>query len=188
MDCASATIGPVTTNIVNQKCPKCNGAMLVLRLKKGEVKHLRSFQCKDCGHQLTNANVSIRARLLTDQTIKAIRWSTDDYQLLAQQYGCSRELIRQIRNGEIYRDLLPEGFRSPPKASDPTCYQCIFYVPAKPEQIEVEGQCEHCYLGIPEFETEGVRAAWDCSALVSKQQPPHSGPTATEPISDPLLS
>jgi hypothetical protein len=95
-----------------------------------------------------------------------IRRSDENYDVLAAQYGCSRELIRQIRNGQIYRDLLPEWFRAPAKAGDPTCEQCEFYVKAKQEQLD-----ESCSLDIPEFETQGVRAAWDCSAFADHQQP-----------------
>jgi hypothetical protein len=128
-----------------------------------------------------------RVRLIDDAAVIAIRQSTDDYQSLADQHGCSAELIRQIRTGKIYADLLPDWFRAPAKAGDPTCRQCQFYVEAKPEQIEVDAQDESCSLGIPEFEAQGVRAIRDCSAVAIDQQPPHRAAAAPKPISDDLL-
>jgi hypothetical protein len=115
---------------------------------------LRRFQCKACGHRLTDnsSGKMTRVRLIDDAAVIAIRQSTDDYQSLADQHGCSAELIRQIRTGKIYADLLPDWFRSPPKAGDPHCEQCRFCV-------------DGCTMGFPEFEIEGPGFARDCSAF-----------------------
>jgi hypothetical protein len=61
-------------------------------------------------------------------------------------------LIRQIRNGSIYKDLLPEWFRSPPTAGDSTCQQCKFW-------------SDGCSMGFPDVEIEGPRFARDCSVF-----------------------
>ena len=150
--------------------------MAVRRSRLRSERRWRRFKCKACGHRLSTSEGAVRRkRKISTEAVLAIRASNDGYQALADQHGCSRELIRQIRNGRIYRDLLPEWFREPAKAGDPTCEQCEFYVGAKQEQLEEEGQAASCSLGIPEFETEGVRAAWDCSAFAGHQQPANGG-------------
>lgn len=173
---------------VSQECLECGGATIVIQSRVMGYGRYRRFQCKNCQHRFNITYGKQKAeRLIDNAAVMAIRQSTDGHQLLADQHGCSRELIRQIRNGSIYKDLLPEWFRSPPKAGDLTCRQCQFYVKAKLEQIEVEAQKESCSLGIPEFETEGVRAIRDCSAVAVNQQPSRSGPAAPEAIGYGLL-
>ena len=175
------------------ECPQCGGKMVVKRSRVGAGgRRLRRFHCKACGHRRTGGyGNAIRARRFDDATVILIRQlpaTPTERRFLAEQYNCSPELIRQIQTGKIYTDLLPEWFRAPARASDPTCKQCKFYLEAKPEQVEVDAQEHSCALGIPEFETQGVRAIRDCSAVAIDQQPAHSGPAATEPISDALLS
>ena len=174
------------------ECPQCGGVMIVHRSRMGANGRLRRFQCKACGHRLTDSGNGkmTRVRLIDDAAVIAIRQlpiTPAEQKFLAEQYNCSAELIRQIQTGKIYTDLLPEWFRAPAKAGDPTCRQCQFYVEAKPEQIEIDAQEQSCSLGIPEFETQGVRAIRDCSAVAINQQPPHSATAAAEPISDALL-
>ena len=189
MESAPAAPGPLASGAVKQKCQKCGGATIVYQSRATKYGRYRRFHCKKCPYRFSITDPEPDAkRLIDDAAVMAIRQSTDGYQELSNQYGCSRELIRQIRNGKIYRDLLPEWFRAPARASDPTCKQCKFYLEAKPEQVEVDAQEQSCSLGIPEFETQGVRAIRDCSAVAIDQQPAHRGPAATEPISDALLS
>lgn len=148
--------------------------MVVLRSRLRSERRWRRFECKACGHRLSTSEGGVRRkRKITTEAVMEIRASSDNYQDLAAQHGCSRELIRQIRDGKIYRDLLPEWFRAPAKAGDPTCEQCEFYVGAKQERLDEEGQGASCSLDIPEFETEGVRAAWDCSAFAGRSLPSH---------------
>lgn len=171
------------------ECPKCGGGMVVYQSRATKYGRYRRFHCKECQHRFSVTDPEPGAkRLIDNAAVLAIRQSTDNHQELANQYGCSRELIRQIRNGKIYRDLLPKWFRAPAKDGDPTCRQCQFYVEAKPEQVEVDAQEQSCSLGIPEFETQGVRAIRDCSAVAIHQQPADGGPAAAEPISNALLS
>ena len=148
--------------------------MFVLQSRIRSGRRLRRFQCRACSHRLTTSEGRpCRKRKIDSAAVMEIRRSDENYQVLAAQHGCSRELIRQIRDGSIYKDLLPKWFRSPPKAGDPTCEQCEFYVKAKQERMDEERQNEFCSLDIPEFEIQGVRAAWDCSAFAGHQQPPH---------------
>lgn len=189
MDRATAMPIQLADCAVKQECPQCSASTLIVQSRETSTGRYRRFKCKNCQHCFNVAGSGAkRARHLGDAAVMAIRQSTDSLESLAAQHGCSRELIRQIRSGLIYKDLLPEWFRAPARASDPTCKQCKFYVEAKPEQIKVDAQDHKCDLGIPEFETQGLRAIRDCSAVAIDQQPPHSGPAAPEPISDALLS
>ena len=174
MDCAAATSSPLAGSGL-MECPQCGGVMIVHRSRMGANGRLRRFQCKACGHRLTGGyGNAIRARRFDDATVISIRQlpaTPAEQRFLAEQYSCSAELIRQIQSGKIYTDLLPAWFVAPAKAGDPTCRQCQFYVEAKPEQIEIDAQEQSCSLGIPEFETQGVRAIRDCSAVAINQQP-----------------
>jgi hypothetical protein len=153
---------------------ECGGATIVVQSRATGYGRYRRFECKDCRHRFNITYGEPRVeRLIDDATVMAIRQSTDGHQSLADQHGCSRELIRQIRSGLIYKDLLPYWFRSPPKAGDPNCQQCKFW-------------SDGCSMGFPDAEIEGPRFARDCSVF-DHQHPPHSAAAALEPISDGLL-
>jgi transcription elongation factor Elf1 len=170
-------------SLMKQQCPKCGNVMATIRSRIVAAKRYRRFECRSCGHRISlggdNADQQIDrysrdprpTRRFDAATIQTICESKDINRVVAKQHGCSETMIQDIRNGKFYRDLLPEGFRAPPGAGDPSCEQCQFYAEAKPEQIEVEAQKKSCSLGIPEFETEGVRAIRDCSAFADRQQP-----------------
>ena len=174
MDCPAAVLGPFAGGAVKQECLECGAATIVVQSRATRYGRYRRFECKKCQNRFNIIHGEPNAkRLIDDATVMAIRQSADGHQSLADQHGCSRELIRQIRSGLIYKDLLPEWFRAPARAGDPTCEQCEFYVKAKQERMDEERQSESCSLDIPEFEIQGVRAAWDCSAFAGHQQPPH---------------
>lgn len=155
-------------------CLRCDGATFVIQSRPTKYGRYRRFECKECQHRFNISYGGSKAdRLIDDAAVMAIRQSTDGYQLLADQYGCSRELIRQIRIGLIYKDLLPEWFRSPPTAGDPTCRQCKFW-------------SDGCSMGFPDVEIEGPRFARDCSVF-EVEHPAHSAAAAPQPISDGLL-
>jgi hypothetical protein len=157
-----------------QRCVECDSATIVIQSRPTKYGRYRRFQCKECQHRFNVSYGGSKAeRLIDDAAVMAIRQSTDSYQLLADHYGCSRELIRQIRSGLIYKDLLPNWFRSPPTAGDPTCQQCIHW-------------SDGCSMGFPDVEIEGPRFARDCSVF-DLEQPAHSAAAAPQPISDGLL-
>jgi hypothetical protein len=158
-----------------QHCLKCDGATFVIQSRPTKYGRYRRFQCKECQHRFNIYYGGSKAeRLIDNAAVMVIRQSTDSYQLLADQYGCSRELIRQIRSGLIYKDLLPHWFRSPAVAGDPTCQQCIHWI-------------DGCSMGFPDVEIEGPRFARDCSVF-EVQHPTHRAAAAPQPISDNLLS
>ena len=152
MDCAAAVPRSFADRAVMQ-CLECGGTTIVIQSRATKYGRYRRFECKECQHRFNITYGEPKAqRLIDDATVMAIRQSTDGYQSLADQHGCSRELIRQIRNGSIYKDLLPEWFRSPPKAGDANCEQCRFW-------------SDGCSMGFPDAEIEGPRFARDCSVF-----------------------
>jgi hypothetical protein len=90
-------------------------------------------------------------RKLNAEQVAAVIASTESHRALGQIYGVSGECIRQIRQGIIYRDLLPEGYRPPPRRGDPSCERCKLW----------EG--ESCSMGFPDPIEEGPGFARDCS-------------------------
>ena len=157
-----------------QHCLECDGATFVIQSRPTKYGRYRRFECKECQHRFNVSYGGSKAdRLIDDAAVMAIRQSTDSYQLLADQYGCSRELIRQIRSGVIYKDLLPYWFRSPATAGDPTCQQCKFW-------------SDGCSMGFPDVEIEGPRFARDCSVF-EVEHIAHGATAAAHPISDGLL-
>jgi hypothetical protein len=132
----------------------------------------RRFECKACNHRISrggdNADIEVvtsrhryrarvRVRRFDDATIKSIRESPDGRRVLAKRHGCSEELIRAIRVGKLYRDLLPEGFRSPPGPADPSCETCR-------EWLGFEAD-HPCRFGFPEPVSEGPGFARDCAVF-----------------------
>ena len=164
MDCPAAIPVPSPGGAVSQACLECGGATIVFQSRATRYGRSRRFECKACHHRFNIADGDPGPkRLIDDATVMAIRQSTDGYQSLADQHGCSRELIRQIKNGLIYKDLLPKWFRSPPKAGDPTCEQCRFW-------------SDGCSMGFPDPEIEGPRFARDCSVFDAVTPPAASAP------------
>jgi hypothetical protein len=90
-------------------------------------------------------------RKFSAEQVAAIIASTETHRALGKLYGCSRETIRQIRVGKIYRDVLPEGYYPPPGPGDPSCERCQ------------EWRGEACSLGFPDPIEEGLGFARDCS-------------------------
>lgn len=155
---------PGIESLMKQHCPECGGVMATIRSRIVAAKRYRRFECKACGYRLSlggeNADQPIdrysrnpdpATRRFDAATIKAIRKSSDGRRVLAKQYGCSEAMIRDIVNGKSYKDLLPEGFRSPPGPGDPSCERCRYW------------QADACGMGFPDPAEEGPGFARDCS-------------------------
>ena len=155
---------PGIESLVKQHCPECGGVMITLYSRIVAAKRYRRFECKACGHRLSlggdNADQPIdrysrnpdpATRRFDAATIKAIRESLDGRRVLATQYGCSQTMIRDIVSGRSYKDLLPEGFRKPPKQGDPSGTSCRHW------------QADACGMGFPDPAEEGPAFARDCS-------------------------
>ena len=164
MDCPAAAPGSSASGAVKQDCLECGAATIVIQSRATGYGRYRRFECKECQHRFNIIYGEPDAkRLIDDAAVMAIRQSTDGHQSLADQHGCSRELIRQIRSGLIYKDLLPGWFRSSPKAGDPNCEQCKFW-------------SDGCSMGFPDAEIEGPRFARDCSVFDAVTPPTTSAP------------
>ena len=151
------------------ECPECGGTMITTHSTLAKTGRYRRWRCKECGHaisvrdeqvaQLNAAEIlkrgARRGRRLADADAIAIRLSTDPRRELAERYGVSPELIRQIQQGEAYRDLLPENWRRPPGPRDPSCERCR-------EWRGLESP-DPCAMGFPDPVMEGVGFARDCS-------------------------
>jgi hypothetical protein len=133
----------------------------------------RRFECTACAHRISrggdNADIEVvsrwhrngaRVRRFDDATIKTIRESPDGRRVLAQRYGCSEELIRSIRVGKLYRDLLPESFRSPPGPGDPSCLDCREWLGPDADHP--------CRFGFRDPIREGPGFARDCAVFEVK--------------------
>jgi hypothetical protein len=97
---------------------------------------------------------ALAKRRISDADAIAIRVSSDSRKELSTRYGISVEMVRQIQVGDVYRDLLPEGFRRPPGPNDPSCERCR------------EWRGDECLMGFPDPQIEGVGFACDCSLYV----------------------
>ena len=160
MGCAAAVHVERTDCVMKIDC-QCGAQMNLVnsRMQRGE--RYRRFNCPACGRKETrlgeNADRSLpQFRSMANRrfdvaTIEAIRRSDDGRRVLAKRYGCSQEMIRSIRAGIAYRDMLPEGFRSPPGPGDPSCERCRFW------------DAEACTMGFPDPTEEGLGFARDCS-------------------------
>jgi len=74
---------------------------------------------------------------------------------MAQELGCSAELVRQIRRGMLHRNRVPEVARwgndaPPPTIEGPSCLSCQ------------QWNGESCGMGFPDPQEEGPGFAKDC--------------------------
>lgn len=99
------------------QCPRCPCVMGTIESRKRKNGILyRRYECRGCGHrEAYSEKISDGEgrkppippgdrRFNREQVDEIIRSGASNAEL-AQQYGCSRELIRQIRAGELYRDV-----------------------------------------------------------------------------------
>jgi predicted RNA-binding Zn-ribbon protein involved in translation (DUF1610 family) len=160
MDGAAAVLVTFADRAVKIDC-QCGAQMNLATSRMHRGERYRRFSCPACGRKETRLGENAD-RLLPQlrsrtnrrfdlETIKAIRSSDDGRRVLAKRYGCSQEMIRSIRAGIAYRDMLPEGFRTPPKPGDPSCEQCRHWA------------AEACGMGFPDPAEEGLGFARDCA-------------------------
>lgn len=156
-------------------CPKCNSAQTELcesRLCVNGTRR-RRHQCKDCGHRWTSWDgprptlhdvnrkrrtsppAKARPRLTPEEVRFALVRLDLNNRQAADQLGCSRETVRQVRCGLLYVTVHPELPRpkSPPNRTPmagPTCEQCKSWTGAA------------CGFGFPDPVLEGLTFAADC--------------------------
>lgn len=156
-------------------CPKCASAQTELcesRLCVNGTRR-RRHQCKACGHRWTSwdgprptphdvnrkrrttPGPRVRPNLTPDEVRFALVNLDLNNRQVADQLGCSRETVRQLRCGLLYVKVHPELPRpkSPkPKAqaTGPSCDRCASW------------KDDRCGFGFPDPVQEGLTFAADC--------------------------
>jgi hypothetical protein len=137
--------------------------MVVIESRRRKNGRYRRMLCHACGHRLScdehgtpaaprqHTNPRTTERRFDADAIRDICYSGLPRRQLALVHNCSHELIRQIQLGLCYRDLLPEGYRTPPRPGDPSCDRCKFW------------HKNQCSIGFRDPMVEGVGFARDCS-------------------------
>jgi hypothetical protein len=148
-------------------CTECGGLMAVTHTRQTKRGEYKRFACRNCKRRMSTfgdvehvaarrSRVMQTSRRFTADQVAAIRESSDSKRQLADRYGCSPELIRQIRAGLIYCDLLPAGYRPPPRRGERSCERCR------------EWMGDACSIGFPDPLEEGPGFARDCSLYVAE--------------------
>jgi hypothetical protein len=93
------------------------------------------------------------------------------HQKLAIQLGINRTLVRQIRYGLAYTDVLPDLMRLEPDQPRQRCDICVHWTAERQRVFSNDGRDHrrlgHCSLGIPE--AENMRYGRGCGAFAKAQ-------------------
>lgn len=150
-------------------CGLCNSDNCKVLESRPITKNIRRrrWACITCGHRWTvytnkkNQVVSApkkgkpykasRGRKLKDDEVQFILLHTEiNNKELGEKFCLSRETIRLIRIGSLYKDVFPELERHKPAQSNiPSCKKCVNW----------KGRC---LMEFPDPVVEGVRFAKDC--------------------------
>jgi hypothetical protein len=169
MDGAAAGSVEVANSAVKkgERCPSCGAegsfSIITSRVVKGQ--RYRQRQCRECGHKASELGGqpvaerrgapgvrSSNSKFTADQIAEMLALKgTMSLREIGKMFGCSGETVRLIYGGRVCRDLLPEGYRPPPRRGDPSCKRCRYW------------EMEQCGMGFPDPLEEGVGFARDCS-------------------------
>jgi len=88
--------------------------------------------------------------------------------VLADRVGLSRQLVRQIRIGDRYAEVLPHLPRIDPQAMQRSCLDCQLFL-ARPSRLRGDDGLDvrvygRCSIGIPE--AANIHYARGCGAFV----------------------
>lgn len=135
-------------------CQSTSTSVIRSRVSK-DGKRWRLVRCHNCGHCTDYVGgkplLQQRRRRFDDAGIRQILLSAESHSAVAAKHGCTRELIRQIRIGKVYRSTLPDVPRWIVQKRGPVCTQCKHWAD------------EVCEMGFPDPIDEGVGFAADCS-------------------------
>jgi len=82
---------------------------------------------------------------------------------VSQATGYDREIVRRVRVGLRFADVLPELERLEPELTGARCRECVQWEPC---QSQIDGQrLGRCTLGIPEARSDGQSWARGCGAF-----------------------
>lgn len=157
-------------------CPRCETNARVIecrRLTNGDKRRRIACQNEHCQHRWTDwqrsgnakqapkANVGRRGRPesvnLSDEQLRLILERRDlNNTHLARAFACSRELIRQVRAGLIYRDRLQQIRGGNAASGHLRCENCIQWL-------------GYCSMGFPDPLVEGSAFANECAAFADRE-------------------
>ena len=83
---------------------------------------------------------------------------------LAEQIGVSRECVRQVRTGQLYKAICPELPRLEPGALQLNCTDCTHFIRERLRRRGGSDRIGYCGLGIPEC-LEALKFARGCGAF-----------------------
>jgi hypothetical protein len=178
-------------------CPGCSSshtAVIESRLCTTNGTRRRRHSCQDCGHRWTSwegdkpppGNTGSthtnrrkparngRAKLTPEQVKQALTRLDLNNTQLGQELGCSRETIRQVRAGLVYRNDHPELLRpnedrrSRPPMDGPTCLECAHW------------KSSRCSFDFPDPLLEGITFAADCDLYEVSQSISRACPTSVQ--------
>ena len=139
-------------------CPECGGIMRSRTVRKTSAGITRRrFDCTSCKHRqhINGDDYDLGPpRRFDSVTVAAIRSSSTTHAEEARIRRCSRENIRQIRAGILYRDLWDPGL-TPGSVS---CHGCVHWS---------DGGCT---LGFADPITRGPGFARECAAYWEKKE------------------
>ena len=142
----SRPIGPSSKRIRRRRwaCVSCGNRWTVYTDSSGAT-------CEKPPHKPYTTNPRTGKRSLDPSAIFDILSEKQiPNRVLGEKYNVSRETIRLIRIGSIYKDVHPELERTVAKLSNkPSCKKCINW----------RG---HCVMDVPDVEVEGPAFASDC--------------------------
>jgi len=179
MDCASADPVQIADPAMNEAsiaarqqgvmlpcltCGSTNTATIRSRINSGgdRWRLIRCHDCPACSEYIGDQPRNLSAPPLrpfyrhSDAVLRRMLMTRCSNAAMAQELGCSSELVRQIRKGILHRNRVPEvprwGSDAPPPIVDgPSCLSCQHW------------GGEQCSMGFPDPEEEGTGFARDCS-------------------------
>jgi hypothetical protein len=83
---------------------------------------------------------------------------------IAKQVGVSRECVRQVRTGQLYKAICPELPRLAPGSFTLNCADCTHFVRERLRRRGGSDRIGYCGLGIPEC-LEALEFARGCGAF-----------------------
>lgn len=142
---------------VAMNCPKCNDprGVFVNRTTRHGEEIRRNMVCTSCNHRWLqcNGDLPVRTpapRLTDEQVAEIISHRNVGHGTMARKFNKSREIIRSIRYGKLYRTVCPDLERWDPAQGCATCLRCANW------------RDDHCGFGFPDPIEEGLMFAREC--------------------------
>lgn len=103
-------------------------------------------------------------RAIPDDAIKEILLAPDNSlpRDFAERFGCGVQMVRDIRRGLQYRDILPTVERKPFVDRRAGCHGCVHYIPKQVLEDKTHVR-NRCALGLAELREGGPSAGQDCN-------------------------